>query len=324
MMLYLHLFNQEYKGLFHPLIFVGDQPLSYYISLFCDSCVPIFAFVSGYGLYYKYQESKINYTAGNIKRVRNLFINYWIILIIFVVGVGTLVSKSGYPGDFKIFILNFTAIQVSYNGAWWFLTTYVFFVFTSSFWFKIFSKLNPYLYLTILLILYTLGFYFRIYKTNMFSDAFFNWLHRQSALYFCTLFQFMLGAFFLHYRLYSKLNHKIRNIKINNYVLLFGVVCIVILHGLLPNFFFAPFFALIFIILYCQMNIRSFYQNGIDFFTAHSTNMWLIHMFYYLIYFREFIYSLKYVMPIYILLVILSVASSYFINYLNKKVQKQI
>jgi surface polysaccharide O-acyltransferase-like enzyme len=51
MMLCLHLFNQDYHGLFQPLLFVGSQPLSYYVSLFCDACVPIFAFVSGYGLF---------------------------------------------------------------------------------------------------------------------------------------------------------------------------------------------------------------------------------------------------------------------------------
>ena len=37
MMLFLHLFNRDYTGLFQPLLFVGNQPLSYYISLFCDA-----------------------------------------------------------------------------------------------------------------------------------------------------------------------------------------------------------------------------------------------------------------------------------------------
>lgn len=56
MMLCLHLFNRPYNGLFEPLLFIGTQPLSYYISLFCDACVPIFCFVSGYGFYYKFQK----------------------------------------------------------------------------------------------------------------------------------------------------------------------------------------------------------------------------------------------------------------------------
>lgn len=58
MMLYLHLLSKDYNGLFQPLLFIGVQPLSYYISLFSDACVPIFAFVSGYGLYYSYLNNK--------------------------------------------------------------------------------------------------------------------------------------------------------------------------------------------------------------------------------------------------------------------------
>lgn len=82
MMLFLHLFNRDYTGLFQPLLFVGNQPLSYYISLFCDACVPIFAFVSGYGLYYKFKAADRSYRNENILRLKKLYMNYWIILVI--------------------------------------------------------------------------------------------------------------------------------------------------------------------------------------------------------------------------------------------------
>lgn len=53
MMLCLHLFNNlNYNNLFTPLIFIGSKPLIYYISLFCDAYIPIFAFITGHGLYY--------------------------------------------------------------------------------------------------------------------------------------------------------------------------------------------------------------------------------------------------------------------------------
>ena len=135
MMLGLHLFNQNYEGLFQPLIFLGQQPLSYYLSLFCDACVPIFAFVSGYGLFFKYEKDEMRYAKDNIKRIYNLFVVFWIVLLIFVVVLGTIISKDGYPGDLTTFLLNFTAISTSYNGAWWFLTIYILFVLTSTFWF---------------------------------------------------------------------------------------------------------------------------------------------------------------------------------------------
>lgn len=322
MMLCLHLFNQEYQGLFQPLIFIGKVPLSYYVSLFCDICLPIFAFVSGYGLYFKYQESKNSYTRKNWIRIRNLYINFWIILILFVVVLGLLLSKEGYPGNFKTLILNFTAIEVSYNGAWWFLSTYLLFVITSSFWFNLVTKINPYFYVLILLVLYAVAFYFRVYKTNLFSSVILNWLQEHGALYFCTLFQFMLGAFVLQYRLHSKISIKIKDIPKRNYMLVFGLLLLIILHGLLPNFFFAPFMAFVFILFYCQLDIYPFFQKCIDFFTPHATNIWLVHMFFYLIYFKDFIYGFKFVVPIYLLLLAVCIFSSYLVNYLSTKVHQ--
>lgn len=322
MMLCLHLFNRDYKGLFEPLLFIGEQPLSYYISLFCDACVPIFAFVSGYGLFFKYQESKKNYTQKNWIRIRNLYVNYWIILFLFVVVLGTLLSKEGYPGNFKTFILNFTAIKVSYNGAWWFLTTYLLFVITSSFWFKLILKISPYFYLLLLLVLYAIGFYFRVYKPNLFSSVILNWLYTQGALYFCTLFQFILGAFVLHYRIHSKVTNHLKRLPQKKYFIVILMIMLIVVHAFIPTFIIAPFIAFIFILLYCQLQIPIAIQKGIDFFTPHATNIWLVHMFFYLIYFSDFIYSFKFVWPIYIVLVGLSVISSYLINYLNKKAQQ--
>lgn len=116
MMLCLHLFNRDHKGLFEPIVFVGTQPLSYYISLFSDACVPIFCFVSGYGLYFKFQKDQGGYNKGNIKRIKKLYVNYWIILLLFAVGLGFLLNKDGYPGNFTRFVLNTTALDTSYNG----------------------------------------------------------------------------------------------------------------------------------------------------------------------------------------------------------------
>lgn len=145
MMLCLHLFNRDYNGLFRPLVFIGEQPLSYYISLFADACVPIFAFVSGYGLYFKYIQNQRSYAKANSTRLKKLYINYWIILVVFAVVLGAILNKPGYPGSFVKFLLNLTAVNPTYNGAWWFLTIYILFVLSSVFWFRLLEQLNPYL-----------------------------------------------------------------------------------------------------------------------------------------------------------------------------------
>ena len=321
MMLCLHLFNNSWylDGLYQPLIFIGKQPLIYYISLFCDACVPIFAFVSGYGLYYKYTKERETYKKGNRKRIKKIYLNYWIILLLFAVLLAWGIGKEGYPGNWLKFLLNSTALDTSYNGAWWFFTTYVLFVLTSSFWFRLLNKINPFLFIVALLVLYVLGFYFRIYKTNLFQNEIFQWIHRQSALYFCTLFQFMLGAFALKYQWNTSVNNIANRLKYKNLIGIIGILFLIIFHAFVPNFIIAPFTALGFIFLFLQMNIGN---KILDFLTPHTTNIWLIHMFFYLIYFKDFIYSATYVLPIFILLVVLCLLSSYVVNFINQKVLK--
>ncbi|MGL5549840.1 MAG: acyltransferase family protein, partial [Culicoidibacterales bacterium] len=91
-MLLLHLFcTREWQGLFEPLIFVGETPLIYYFALFGDMCVVMYAFASGYGLMMSYQRDLAdlaNYRKKNYIRLGRLYVNYWIIILIFVVILG--------------------------------------------------------------------------------------------------------------------------------------------------------------------------------------------------------------------------------------------
>lgn len=324
MMLCLHLFNRDHVGLFEPLIFVGDKPLSYYLSLFSDACVPIFAFVSGYGLYYKFLKNKETYKADNFIRVKKLYINYWIILLLFAVGLGWFLAKDGYPGSVQKFVLNFTGINPTYNGAWWFFTTYVLFVLTSSFWFKLMSKIPLLLYIGVLLIVYVIAFYFRIYKPNLFASDILNYFQTQLALYFCTLFQFMLGAFILQWKVKESILSRIKQFRYKNIFGLILIIGLIILHGIIPNFIIAPFTGLAFILIFIQLQLPNFFNKILDFFTPHATNMWLIHMFFYMIYFPEFIYGFQYPILIFGVLVALCILSSYIVNMINKKINQWV
>lgn len=322
MMLCLHLFNRDYKGLFQPILFIGKQPLTYYISLFCDACVPIFAFISGYGLYYKYQQNKLGFGKENLVRLKKLYINYWIIILIFPVILGLILNQSDYPGTIVRLLSNITGLDPSYNGAWWFFTIYVLFVLTSEFWFSILNKSNPIVLLTLFFLLYLVGFYLRIYKAHLFSNPFLDWFQRYMALYLCTLFQFMLGAFALKYNWNSCISKNFRNMNYKNLVIFILILSLIVLHGIIPNFIIAPFTGLLFIFLFCQLDLSGKVQKLIDFLTPHSTNIWLIHMFFYLIFFPNFIYSFRYPAIIFFILVLICVCCSFMINLINKKLQK--
>ncbi|CAM1350607.1 acyltransferase family protein [Tenacibaculum crassostreae] len=322
MMLFLHLFNRDYKGVFQPFLFIGNHPLSYYISLFCDSCVPIFAFVSGYGLFFKYKKSSGVYFKDNLKRIFKLYLNFWIILFIFALILGLVLNKEGYPGSLSKFLLNFTAVDTSYNGAWWFLTTYILFVITSSFWFRLIKSHGSILFIVFLLGLYFIGVYFKIYKTQIFEYPLLKLLHKQGALYLFTLFQFLLGALTLKFKLITKFRNFIDKVPNANIFLILGMLLLIIVHGLIPNVIIAPFIALTFIFLFSQFSfgVNSVFMKALEFIAPHTTNIWLVHTFFYLVYFQELIYCPKYTVLIYLWLLSWCVFSSFLINYLNKLV----
>lgn len=322
MMLCLHLFNRDHTNLFQPLIFIGSKPLSYYISLFSDACVPIFAFVSGYGLYFKYSKSKETYNKENHSRIKKLYTNYWIILIMFAVILGWVLNKEGYPGSFLKFLENFSGINPSYNGAWWFFTTYILFVLTSKFWFSLLEKINLNLFLLLLGVVYVISFYFRIYQPNLMGEGFpiLNYFQNQLVLYFCTLFQFMLGAFFLKGNWNKHFQSLIpKGINFNLFGLL-GIIFLILLHGLIPNFIIAPLTGLGFIFIFLNLKLPIFINKILEFFHPHSTNLWLIHMFIYMIYFPQFIYGFKYPIIIFGVLVIICLFCSYIVNGIHKKI----
>lgn len=321
MMLCLHLFNTlDYQGLFKTVLYIGSKPLIYYISLFCDACVPIFAFVSGYGLYFKYKQNSKVYWKGNLKRLKKLYLNYWIIIILFPVGLGLLFQKEGYPGSILTFIGNLLGIATSYNGAWWFFTIYVLFVLTSYFWFQLLDKINPYLFLILLFGVYICCFYFRVYQPANYTNVIVNQFLTQVVLYGCTLFQFMLGVFALRFKWNTKVTNLLIDIKNKNGLFVLVTILLILVHALVPNFIIAPFTALVFVFLFTQIKLNSFLSKLLDFFTPHATNIWLIHMFFYMIFFKSFIYSAHYVLPIFLLLVFCCVCSSIVVNKVNSMV----
>lgn len=324
MMLCLHLFNREYKGLFQPLIFIGEKPFSYYISLFCDACVPIFAFVSGYGLYYKYIKNTQVFFSGNIERLKKLYLNLWIVILIFPILLGLLLQKSGFPGSLAKLMMNLTAIRVSYSSIWWYFTTYVLVVMTSPFLFYVTKKYNSIAVLTLSFVVYLIAFYFRVYKTEIFTNDILKWIHFQSARYGLVQFEFLLGALALKDYWNHRFAKVFGKVKFKNTAAIILIIVLIVIRALLPNFFFSPFSALAFILVWNQISIGKWMTVCLDFFTPHATNIWLCHSFFYTTFFKEFIYSPELPILIFFLLLICSLISSWIINYFYNKFQRYI
>ena len=56
------------------------------------------------------------------------------------------------------------------------------------------------------------------------------------------------------------------------------------------------------------------------FFANHSTNIWLVHMQFYAIFLKDFVFSTNTVLGCFIILLILCVMASYFINFIYNKI----
>lgn len=117
----------------------------------------------GYTLYVGYKNNKENYFKKNLIRILKLYINFWIILFLFVVILWPLMGRgSEYPGDLKTFLLTFTAINPAYNGAWWFLTIYIILVLLSPYINKMVIKYNTVVIIGLSVIVYFAGYIQRI------------------------------------------------------------------------------------------------------------------------------------------------------------------
>ena len=317
-MLLLHLFcTKDYQGLFTPLIIIKGVPLVYYLALFGDCCVAIYCFCSGYGLMCTYKNNPDEYNKRNAKRILKLYINFWIIILLFVVLLGYLTGNSAtYPGNIKIFLLNVTAISVSYNGAWWFLTTYIILVLLSKFINKVVQRYNNVLITLIVFVIYCICYVQRIKVVITFTNPVLNWAITQTALLGTSLFPFVVGAIFADKKIYSFIYNKVNNIKFKNILCIVGILFMIVCHGFVQTLFVAVFTGIAFIVLFNLIDNPNPLDKLLYYLSDHSTNMWLIHMFFYMVYFKSLVFMPKYPVLIFIWLVILCIIASYLIKFL--------
>jgi hypothetical protein len=325
-MLLLHLFcRKEVNGLYDTFPIINGVPLMYYIGLFGDACVPMFCFASGYGLFVSINKEKGSIIKKNSMRIFKLLINFWMILIIFV-AIGFLAGKSEIlPGSPTKFLLNFFALSNSYNGAWWFLQTYIILVFLAPPLFKIIKKYNSIFLVMVSGFVYLLTYIQRIkHVLDLGDNSALNMAANAFVLVGTSQLPFIVGAIFAKDKLYSKIYNKINNIPMKNPLCLFGIVLLVIIHAFYESMVIAPITGIAFICLFNLIDKKVKLQKVLNFIGNHSTNLWLTHMFFYMTIFPKLTFAPKYPILIFFWLIILCLISSYLINFIYKPIVKNI
>lgn len=317
-MIGLHLYNRDVTdGFYKPLLYIGNQPFIYYVSFMFDACVPIYCFIAGYAVYIKKNIS----LKKQVTRILVLLMNYWVIVLITVI-IGIMFHSDQIPNSFYVFLGNVFLYKITYVGAWWFMQTYVLLFLSSKCIIKVIDKMNPLSISGIIFVIYVVSYYFRMMHPIVTVYPLINEFMNIAVLYGTSLFSYSIGILFRKYFIISKLRSYI--IKNHNVFGMGMIICCFIIHSIIKSMIIAPFIAILFICGFSLLKLDEWLTKLLYFIGTHSTNIWLIHMQFYMIFFKDFIFQTNTVIGCFILLVTVCIGCSFFIKFLVKNMVKLI
>lgn len=318
-MVWLHLFDRDYTGLFTPILFGGGVPYSFYIAQLSDFCVFGFAFLSGYAHMMQYGQKA--YYKRRLKGLLSVFCSYWLILIVFSI-VGIAIGQGDYmPGNPQKFILNALTLESSYNGAWWYMFTYALLVLISPVLLKWVKRIHPIIVLGIGFVIYCVAYYVR------FKLGYSNWILSKFGPFGMTLFEYLLGALALQYQVFTHLYKIWEKIPKTVRWLLAALLMLGMLYvrtKVVPSLFVAPVTGFVVMTLFHFWQKPKLVQKTFLLVGGHSANIWLTHMFFYSVMFKNLVYIAKYPLAVFAFMLAITIPLSMLLQMVEKPLQKRI
>lgn len=321
-MLMLHLFCRRDNLPYIPLLWVGDTPLIYYFGLFGDVCVAVYCFVSGYAHYLQSSKAELQ---QRWKRLLRFMIPFWVIAVVFSL-IGLLAGNSVIPGSIKEFLLNCLTIKNSYNGAWWYANTYILLVALQPLSRKFVERCPAWLVILLTFAFYTVSYGIRFWGWGACDSVIPSWIITHIGLLGTSYFPYAIGMLLCKKQVISLLRQRLTAINVRN-IYIFTVLMftgMIFVHGMVQSLFVAVITATVTIILLCVCPLPKRLTSLLCYLGEHSTNIWLIHMFFYAVLFKGFVFCAKYPIPVFLLLLLSSLASSYVIKWLSKPILKLV
>ncbi len=317
-MVWLHLFDTlNYNGVFQPLVFFRGVPLVFFVAQLADFCVMGFAFCSGYAHYTVFGED--DYYRKRLRSLLKLFVRYWVVLIVFTV-ISIIAGKGNYmPGSLKTFLLHLFFLDSGYNGAWWYLFSFIVIVLISPFLLKNVQKQSLWIVVILSGAIYCLSYYYRFHgtSTNLFLTKL-GPLGMTVAEYLMGAVAAKTGYFSVVRNAWNKFAEPIRIvISIGSIFLMLFIRTL-----LVPSLFVAPVTGLAVITLFVLWKKPVWIEKVFLLMGKHSTHIWLIHMFFYLYLFKGLVYTCVYPLPIYLLMIAITLSVSIVLNYIEETVYK--
>lgn len=321
-MLGLHLFNRIDIAQFYDVkIYWGAVPLLTHISYIFDACVPIYLFCSGYGLYVS--EASGSNMKKRIQRVFKLLIRFWIVMIL-TCCVGYMMGmREQFPGSWLNFVLNAFLIKSSYVGAFWFVQTYTILALLSGVFFKLIKKYSSWIILPISFVLYIGAFGIEYIILGQIQTEAVALLVNALMLFMRSQFSFVIGMIMEKEEIVDRWSclSKIRSNPVLPWVFL---ILVIVVRANLRHMIFAPFSAIALIVLFGTYSWGRTGEKILLFFGKHSTNMWLTHMQFYMIFAPTLVFGSRNVFVIMLTLVVLSLMASYVVDWVYDRVSSVV
>ena len=324
-MVMLHLFCRLSNLPYSPSIYIGSTPLIYYFGLFGDLCVPVFCFCSGYAHFLINEKNQTDFLKTIPNKAVRFLLNYWIVLILFAI-IGLVSGNAAeIPVSVKQFLGNFFLFGLSYNGAWWFVLTYLLLLILSPLAILTAKKLNSIFLIILSFCIYIVSYYFRFQYSLEISNTLLKWLWTQLILLGTSQFGYSLGLICRKERIVTKIREVTssdnpiasvrviyrRALKVTIFVL---PAAAFLGHCIVQSVFISPFTAVAIIVFLCAFDLPKFIDAALVFMGKHSTNIWLIHMFFYLCLFDNLVFCAKYPLSIFLMMIAICLAFSYVIK----------
>lgn len=272
-------------------------------------CVPIYLFLSGFGLY-KVSEKKIFNYQECLKRTIKLYKLYWKVFLIFI-PIGFILKV--YSFNMMELLMNFTALIHTYNGEWWFFALYIELLWLFPLLQNIFKRSSTYIiFIIILLVTTRIILMFPFWK----STANIIVYHLNTILINIPIF--VTGIFFAKFSIFDNITkflpkHQLLNLSLAIILFIIPLLSRAYLPmiGITENVF-VPMFILS-IILFKRIKIQKT-NKFLSILGNNSTNMWLIHSFFCYYLFQSLILYPRNPILIYLWLVLISLLTSILLN----------
>ena len=338
MMLWHHLFTFPEKlndGITFQNIYIfkNGQTLEYILGDFGKLCVAIFIMISGYGVYKSFRVTNENYTENIVRRVKNIYIKFWEVFIIFV-PIGLILHSEKITNYKMDWIKNFFALETNFNGEWWFLTQYILIILMLPFLFGWLNRKKANMWtdifyiITFNVVVYTVLFPF--VGSNSYFSAFstsYYWNKMSSAIGMVPMF--LMGAYMAKYNIVEKVLQMLNN---NVKIKLFGLITLWCVFELRGNwiqrcqwgwdqmdFIYA---ALFIVVCACLLEGIEVLKKGLNLIGKHSTGIWLTHSFFCYYYCSSIIYAPRNPILIFLFLLVVSVATDWLMVWLYDHIKR--